>query len=238
MDLLKRSELPAWLMQRFASARGLADALNTTRQTAHNLITGRTIPSYETCQKLGLEPMFLEIQKEMPVATPSNLDDFLSQRSERAGMVEAERAIAHLLDERGPGIWSELQEATRSRASSVGSVDGKPFEWSPHPPTHPSLPPSLLLDNVVASFSSGASFNGSPRRFSIVFGRNPSRPSSENPPSKEVWNLELSVLGGEVLWDLGANGIVGARAKQVADQIIRHLIEYRDKCEGFYLHKV
>ncbi len=172
------------------------------------------------------------------MASMSSLDDFLSQRSEQASIVEAEQARARLLSERAPGMWSELQELTRSRASSVGSVDGKTFEWSPHPPSHPSLPPSLLLDYVVASFSSGTSLNGSPRRFCIVFGRNPSRPSSEYPTSKEVWNLELSVLGSEIVWDIGANGIVGARTKQVADQIILHLIEYRDKCQDYVLHKI
>src|SRR5580700_6168087 len=106
MDLLKSSELPAWLLERYGSASVLAKALGTTRQTAHNLMTGRTIPSYETCKKLGLEPMFMQMLTRSSDEMDT-LEDFLLKRSSQASKLEAEQAKVRLLNERASGAWTD-----------------------------------------------------------------------------------------------------------------------------------
>jgi hypothetical protein len=226
MDLLKRSELPAWLVQRFGSARGLADALDTTRQTAHNLITGRTLPNYETCQKLGLEPMFMET-RDRGTAEMENLDDFLSKRRQQASAAQAEQARMMILREKGSGMWGGLMEATWLRASRVGNVDGATFSWNSYP--------FLQLGDVAATFSFGKLPNESKQLFRIVFGRIPTGlyPVEAAPP-REVWDVELSVLGDEFVWNIDSAGIVGAETGRVSELVIRKLIEYRDMYQAFY----
>lgn len=77
MALLRRTELPIWLSKKYGTSTALANALSVTRQTAHNLLTGRTIPSYENCEKLGLGLAFL-VRETEGTREVTNLDDFLS----------------------------------------------------------------------------------------------------------------------------------------------------------------
>jgi hypothetical protein len=226
MDLLRRSELPAWFQQRFGSVSGLAKALNTSRQTAHNLFTGRTIPSHETCQKLGLELMFMETQ-ERSKSDMENLDDFLASRKLNASMEQANQQRLRLIREQASATWAELLEATQSRASRLGKVDDVAFEWNSYP--------FLLFGYVAATFSHAIAVGNGLPRFRVVFGRNPlGIYPFDQAPATEVWDLELSVLGNELVWNNTASGVVGVPTQKMAEQIIRKLIEYRDNYQAFY----
>lgn len=225
MDLLKRSELPAWLLKKFGSASALAAALNVTRQTAHNLITGRTIPSYETCERLGLDPAFLLMDKEK-TRTMSSLDDFLSKREHERRQqslgTEAALAKAQLVAERGAGMWEVLKQTTSETAARVGSVDGKPFEWNPYP--------FLKLEYVAATFTPGILAGGELRGCRVVFGRIPiAMYVDDNPIAPRVWDLVLSINGNELAWDVNGDEIIGATSAELAEQIVKQLIEYRDE---------
>jgi hypothetical protein len=224
MDLLKRSELPAWLLKKFGSASNLAAALNVTRQTAHNLITGRTIPSYETCERLGLDPAFLLTEKEK-TRTMSSLDDFLSKRDlvrrQQSLGAEAELARARLLAEHSTEMLEALKEATRATAIRVGTVDGKPFEWNPYP--------FLKLEHVAATFTPGMLAGGALQGCRVVFGRIPTAMYiDDNPLAPLVWDLALSVNGNELTWDVNGDEIIGASSVELAEQIVKQLVEYRD----------
>lgn len=67
----------------------------------------------------------------------SSLDDFLSKREhdrrQQSLGAEAALAKAQLVAGRGSGMWEALKQTTNKTAASVGSVDGKPFEWDPYP---------------------------------------------------------------------------------------------------------
>jgi hypothetical protein len=225
MHLLKRSELPAWLLKKYGSASYLASALNVTRQTAHNLITGRTIPSYETCERLGLDPAFLLTDKERE-RTMSSLDDFLSQRENerRQKSLGAEAAAVKvlMLTERGAGMWEQLKEATHTTATRVVGIDGKPFEWNPFP--------FLKLEYVAATLTPGMLAGGALQGCRVVFGRIPfGMYADDSPLAPLVWDLALSVRGNELVWDVNGDEIIGVSSAELAEQIVRQLIEYRDE---------
>jgi hypothetical protein len=225
MDLLKRSELPAWLLKKFGSASALAAALNVTRQTAHNLITGRTIPSYETCERLGLDPAFLLTGRERTQAM-SSLDDFLSKREHERRQqslgAETELAKVRLLTEHSAGMWEELKEAMHATATRVGGIDGKPFEWNPYP--------FLKLEHVAATFAPGMLVGGALQGCRVVFGRIPiAMYIDDNPLAPRVWDLALSVNPNELAWDVNGDEIIGASSVELAEQIVKQLIEYRDE---------
>jgi hypothetical protein len=226
MDLLKRSELPAWLLKRFGSASVLAATLNTTRQTAHNIITGRTIPNYETCEKLGLELVFLLAEKRRSEEMV-NLDDFLSRRAEQAGIAEVEQNKIRLLREKGFAMWNDLQQVTRERAEHVGSIDGVPFEWNPYP--------FLKLQPVAATFTTGTIVNDVPQHCRVIFGRIPNAMYvDDNSLGTQVWDIKLSVAGNEMVWDVNEDEVIGALPTQLAEQIIKRLIEYRDEYQAHF----
>jgi hypothetical protein len=226
MDLLKRSELPVWLQQRFGSAGALAAELNVSRQTAHNLFTGRTVPSYENCQRLGLEVMFMEMQ-ERSKTDMENLDDFLAKRKQNASMERANQEQLRLIREQAFPAWGSLQETTWVRASRLGKIDDIAFEWHSYP--------FLLFGFVAAIFSHSIAGAGEPPRFRVFFGRNPTAIFPvEQAPAEEVWGLELSVMGTNLVWNIPALGLVGATTEKTAEQIIRKLIDYRDKYQAFY----
>jgi hypothetical protein len=44
--------------------------------------------------------------------------------------------------------------------------------------------------------------------------------------------LTLSSNGGEVVWDVNDDEIVGASSAELAEQIVKQLIEYRDEYES------
>ena len=207
MDLLRRSELPAWLQARFGSASELAAKMNVTRQTAHNLMTGRTIPSYETCEKLGLDPVFMlrtaEERRKM-----STLDDFLAQRERER---QHQGGAARILSEKGPRMWDQLQEATWSTAGRIGNIDGNDFEWNPYP--------FLKLQYVAATFTPGTLVRGEPKGCRIIFGRIPTALYvDDNPLPTRVWDLKVSVSGNELLWDVNGEEIMSAAHVELAGQ--------------------
>jgi hypothetical protein len=218
MDLIKRSELPAWLLRKFGSANKLAEELDLTRQTSYNLLTGRTIPNDETCRKLGLDPVFLlePVERKRQMST---LEQFLANRGlERTGSAEA----TTLLQERGATFWKELQEATRTTAEKIGRVDDIPLNWDPFP--------FLKLQYVSATFTPGLFGAGPPRGCRVVFGRIPTAMYiDENKLAAEVWELSLEVFGGELSWSVNRDEIVGVTNSQLAEQIIVRLIQYRDE---------
>lgn len=237
MDLLKSSELPDWLLRRFGTASALAAALGVTRQTAHNLITGRTIPSYETCEKLGLNPAFLLAERESQQKMIS-LDDFLSNREHQRGvqglMAETGMGKAPLQSERGSAMWKELIKATRAIAMRLGEIDGVPFEWDGGLPHGKSNYPQLKLGPVGAEFSDAkfTSPAGLPTACRIVFGWVPTSLGLNNKAMPRCWwKLTLSANEGEIAWDVNDNEIVSASSVELAGQIVKHLIEYRDEYE-------
>ena len=238
MDLLKRSDLPAWLLGRFASASALAAALGVTRQTAHNLITGRTSPSDKHCEALGIIPAFLLPEREA-TRDMQSLDQFLSIRRhgrKREGVTAgAELSKAPLGSERGTAMWKGLITVTRATGMRVGEIDGVPFEWDDGPPLGKSRSPLLKLEPVGAQFKElmPAPFVGAPRNCVIVFGWVATLMGSrkQSPPDR-WWMLTLSSNGGEVVWDVNDDEIVGASSAELAEQIVKQLIEYRDEYES------
>jgi hypothetical protein len=217
MDLIRRSELPDWLLQRFGSASNLARALGISRQTSYNLWNGRTIPNDETCRKLGLDPVFL-LETSEEKTHMSTLDQFLIKRAHARTDSEA---AAKLLRERGAAIWKELQQATQMTAARIGHVDEMPLEWDPFP--------FLKLQYVAATFTPGLFGAGAPKGCRVVFGRIPTAMYiDENKLAPEVWELTLAVSGVQFHWSVNQNEIVGATNIQLAEQIVVRLIQYRD----------
>ena len=238
MDLLRHTDLPAWLLRKFGSASALAAAMGVTRQTAHNLITGRTIPSYETCEKLGLYPAYLLAKKETQQVMIS-LDDFLSKRehdrSLQGVMAETRIGKAPLESERGGAIWKELIKATRAISVRLGAIDNQPFEWDGGHPSGRSYYPQLKLGPVGAEFSDAtfSSALGLPSACRIVFGWVPTPHGlRKGAMPNRHWNLRLSTFGGALAWNVNNDEIVGVSSAELAEQIVKQLIVYRDEYEG------
>ena len=226
MDLLKRSELPTWLLQRFGSASSLAEALGVTRQTAHNLITGRTMPSYETCERLGLDPVFM-LRERRDSGSMDSLDSFLSKRNELAQSSVLAQRNAQMLRGHSSQMWSELQQATVSRASLVGSVDGVALDWSQSQ--------FLSLQPVAAIFASGAMVNQVPQHFRIIFGRIPYAVYvDDKAPASDVWEINLTLVGSDLRWDVNGGELIGLTSSNLAEQVIKRLIQYRDAYQAYY----
>lgn len=238
MDLLRRSALPAWLLWRFGSASALAAAINVTRQTAHNLITGRTSPSDKHCEELGIVPAFLLPEKKIRRDLQS-LDDFLAvrelDRRKEDMMTKAGLSETPLSSERGAAMWKGLIHVTRGTTMRVGMIDGIPLQWDDGPPLGKSLSPLLKLHPVGAQFKElrATPFSGAPRSCTILFGwvTTPMGSRKQMPPDR-LWTLTLSRDGGEPLWCVNDGEIVGASSVELAGQIVKQLIEYRDEYES------
>jgi hypothetical protein len=238
MDLLKHTDLPAWLIRKFGSASAVAAAMGVTRQTAHNLISGRTVPSYETCEKLGLYPAYFLAEKETQQEMTS-LDDFLSKRENDRGlqgvMAETGMGEAPLESERGAAMWKDLIKATRAISVRLGAIDGQPFEWDGGQPHGKSNYPQLKLGPVGAEFSDAkfSSVLGLPRACRIVFGWVPTPQGFRNAgmPNRH-WNLTLSAARGVISWNVNSDEIVGVSSAELAEQAVKQLIVYRDDYES------
>jgi hypothetical protein len=238
MELLKNTDLPAWLLERFGSASAVAAALGITRQTAHNLITGRTSPNDKHCKELGIVPAFLVSEKGIRRGMQS-LDDFLSARSRdrRQDDVKARTELSNspLSSERGTAMWKGLIAVTRAMALRVGEIDGVPFEWDGGPPLGKSRSPLLKLEPVGAQFKEVRStpFVGAPKNCMVVFGwvATPMGSRKQMPPDR-WWTLTLSSNDGEVAWNVNNDEIVGAPSDELAEQLVKQLIEYRDEYES------
>ncbi len=232
MEILQRTALSAWLLKRFGNAGALAAALGVSRQTAHNLITGRTNPNDKHCEKLGIIPAFLLPEKEIKRDMQS-LDDFLSVRVRQEGaMVEAESSGAPLSSERGTAMWKGLIQVTCATAKRVGEIYGVPFEWDDGPPLGKSLSPLLKLEPVGAQFKEVRStpFVGATRNCLVVFGwvTTPMGSRKQTPPDLR-WILTLSSNDGEVVCNVNQDEIIGASSIELAEQIVKQLIEYCDE---------
>ena len=219
MDLLRRAELPAWLLKEYGSARGLATALGVTRQTAHNLTSGRTIPSYDNCERLGLDPVFL-LTKPEERRTMNTLDEFLAKRNQnRHEATVASATAARRLSEEGLAAWEGLLESIKATAGRVGKLDGEALEWNSFP--------FLKLKHVAASFTP-LTLGPSPE-CRVIFGRIPTAMYiDDNPLSTDVWELKLSFHGARLLWNVNAQEMVGVPSPDLAEQVVKRLIEYSD----------
>lgn len=235
MALLRLSELRPWLLQRYGSASALAAALGVTRQTAHNLLTGRTLPSQQNCEKLGLSPAFLvretEGTKEM-----TNLNDFLMQRDQMRrseGMASEAHLNAEWVGARGASMIRELIRATHATAAGVGMIDNVPFEWDDGR-SGGSLSPLLKLQPVGSQFKRvmPAPVGGSLRGYRVVFGWVATHSGRGNKDLPDcVWNLTLSSNAGVLAWNVNRDEVIGATSIELAKQIVKRLIEYRDEYE-------
>ena len=235
MEMLQRTDLPAWLLERFGNASALAAALGVSRQTAHNLITGQTSPNDRHCEKLGIIPAYQLPEKETKRDMQS-LDDFLLIRGhdlrQEGAMVEAELSGAPLSNERGTAMWKGLIQVTGATAKRVGEIYGVPFEWDDGPPLGKSRSPLLKLEPVGAQFKEIRStpFVGAIRNCLVVFGwvATPMGSRKQTPPDLR-WILTLSSNDGEVVWNVNQDEIIGASSIELAEQIVKQLIEYRDE---------
>ena len=149
-------------------------------------------------------------------------------------MERSELSGPPLSTERGTAIWRGLIKVTHATAKRVGEIYGVPFEWDDGPPLGKSLSPLLKLGPVGAQFKEVRStpFVGAPRNCLVVFGwvAAPMDSRKLNPPDKR-WTLTLSSTGGEVVWNCNDHQIVGASSDELAEQLIKQLIEYRDEYE-------
>ena len=122
-------------------------------------------------------------------------------------------------------------QATRATAERIGSVDGIPLEWDDGQ-SGGSLSPLLKLRPVGAQFK-GDMFRmtlGSQKGHRVVFGwvNDPTEIRKKCPPDR-VWNLTLSRSGDTLAWDVNHDEVVGASSVELAEQIVKQLIEFRDE---------
>lgn len=188
MDLLRRPELQHWLLAKFGSARELAKVLQMSRQTAFNLLNGKTIPSYDTCERLGLTPVFL-LESPEERRKMNTLDQFLAKRQAKNSDADLKD---RLLRERGVQMWDELKQAVKATAERVGSIDGNPLEWNDYP--------FLKLEYVAATFTPGVLMDGVLQGCRVIFGRIPTAMYiDDNRIATKIWELSLAVSGNELL---------------------------------------
>jgi hypothetical protein len=163
----------------------------------------------------------------------TNLDDFLMQREHNrlVGGRMSESALNDVLfSERSASMMSDLIQATRAVAARVGTVDGTPFEWDDGQSGR-ALVPQLKLRPVGAEFL-GLTFTipGGSRQPRVVFGWVPtSNPWEARELPNQVWKLSLSFASGVLVWNANGDEIMGASSVELAQQIVKHLIEYRDE---------
>jgi hypothetical protein len=233
MALLRPSELRPWLLQRYGSASILAATLGVTRQTAHNLLTGRTLPSYENCAKLGLSPAFV-VQEGKGSREMTSLNNYLIQREQdrrSSGLLTEEDLNAALIGPRGAAIIRDLIRATYATAARIGAVDGIPFEWDDGH-SGGSRSPLLKLNPVGAQFKPAVSSPGGDalRAYRIDFGWVATHSGQgAKELSDQRWRLTLALCDGVLGWNVNKNEIVGASSIELAEQIVKRLVEYRDE---------
>jgi len=146
--------------------------------------------------------------------------------------MEAESNGAPLGSERGTAMWNGLIQVTSTTAKRVAKIDGVPFEWDDGPPFGKSLSPLLRLDPVGAQFKEVRSipFVGAIRNCLVVFGWVSTPTGSRKQKPRDLrWILTLSNHDGEVSWNVNQDEITGASSIELAEQIVKQLIEYRDE---------
>jgi hypothetical protein len=131
----------------------------------------------------------------------------------------------------GIAMMEDLIQATRATAERIGSVDGIPLEWDDGR-SGGSVSPLLKLRPVGAQFK-GEMFpvtRGSQEGHRVVFGWvNTSTGVRRKSPPDRVWNLTLSCIGDVLTWDVNRHEIVGASSVELAEQIVKQLIEFRNE---------
>jgi hypothetical protein len=129
-------------------------------------------------------------------------------------------------------MWKGLIQVTCATAKRVGEIYRVPFEWDDGPPLGKSLSPLLKLEPVGAQFKEvrSAPFVGAARNCLVVFGwvNTPMGSRKQTPPDLG-WMLTLSSNDGEVVWNVNQDEIIGASSIELAEQIVKQLIEYRDE---------
>lgn len=232
MALLRRSELPVWLLKKYGTASALATAIGVSRQTAHNLLKGRTIPSYENCERLGLSPAFVSQETEGSVLT--GLDDFLAERERSrrgASMISNGEMNEVLFSERGATMLRGLVQATRAAATRVGVVNGVPFEWSDER-SGGVMSPLLKLAPVGAQFKGHIfALPGSLQKEPYVDFGWVNRPDGIRigQLADRIWRLSLTYNAGALTWSVIDEQIVCVSSVQLAEQITKCLVQYRDE---------
>ena len=127
----------------------------------------------------------------------------------------------------------ELIRATRATAAGVGMIDNIPFEWDDGQ-SGGSLSPLLKLQPVSAQFKGvmSAPLGGSLRGYRVLFGwvATHSGWGKKDIPDC-VWNLTLSSNAGVLAWNVNRDEVIGATSIELAEQIVKRLIDYRDEYE-------
>ncbi|WP_158822447.1 hypothetical protein [Granulicella sp. S156] len=164
----------------------------------------------------------------------ANLNDFLMQRDQMRqseGLVSEAQLNAALVGTRGVSMIRELMRATHTTAAHVGMIDNIPFEWDDGE-SGGSSSPLLKLQPVGAQFKpvTSAPLGGSLRGYRVVFGwvTTVSDMGKKDLPDC-VWNLTLSSNAGILAWNVNRNEIIGATSIELAEQVVKRLIEYRDE---------
>jgi hypothetical protein len=206
-----------------------------TRQTAHNLLTGRTLPSFENCAKLGLSPAFV-VQEGKGTEEMTTLDNYLMQRERgrrSAGLLSEGDLNGALVGPRGAAMMRDLIRATRATAARIGAIDGTSFKWDDGQ-SGGSLSPLLKLHPVGAQFKhvvsspAGNTLSGYRVDFGWVATRS-GQGAKELPVQR--WRLTLALCDGALGWNVNKNEIVCASSAELAEQLVKRVIEYRDEFE-------
>jgi len=179
-----------------------------------------------------------QLQEGKNARNIQSLDDFLSIRGhfrrQEDAMAEAELRAEPLSSERGATMWKGLITVTRDTAMRVVKIDGVPFGWDDGPPFGKSRSPLLRLEPVGAQFKELRSrpFVGASRSCVIVFGWVATLTGSrkQTPPDR-YWTLTLSSNSGQLTWNINDDDLVDFSTGELAEQIVKQLIEYRDEYE-------
>ncbi|MFZ0303003.1 MAG: hypothetical protein WAL75_09970 [Terracidiphilus sp.] len=134
-----------------------------------------------------------------------------------------------LFSDRGESMLRDLIHATHASAAKVGAIDRTPFEWDDGQSGRAWVP-QLKLNPVGAEFI-GLQFTiqGGSRQPRVVFGWVPTDTRDLRELPNQVWKLSLSYAAGTLAWNVNGDEIMSASSAELAQQIVKHLIEYRDE---------
>ena len=124
----------------------------------------------------------------------------------------------------------DVIQTTRATAARVGAVDGISFEWD-NGQSGRALVPQLKLHPVGAEFIGlQLAIPGGSLQPRVVFGWVPTHdPRDARELPNQVWRLSLSLAAGVLAWNVNGDELMCVSSVELAQQIIKHLIEYRDE---------
>ena len=164
----------------------------------------------------------------------TSLDNYLIQREQdrrSAGLLSGTDLDAILVGPRGTAMIRDLVRVTCATAARIGAIDGVGFQWDDGQ-SGGSLSPLLKLHPVGAQFKPivSAPAAGSIRGYRVDFGwvATHSGHGAKELPT-QVWRLTLGVSNGVLAWNVNRDEIVGASSIELAEQIVKRLVEYRDE---------